>query len=773
MGKTVFTETSGNTLQGNLLAFVSILAALIVAVAFSYPLFHSLVELATVVIAVTAGVVGWHTFPFSRNHFLLYLAAGYFWVAVVDLFHLISYSGVEVIAGDGGNRATQFWIVGRYMEAALFLAAPFFLGRTPTRLGQFVAFGAIALFFCGLILLGRFPVAFVEGSGLTPFKVASEYIIIALLAAALGHLWLRRHALDRQVWQLLAFAIVVTALSEFAFTLYSSTFGLENLLGHLGKLVSYWAVFYAVVHLTLTEPFRWMARGAQSFDAVPDVTLILDREGLVRHTNPAALEFAGVDENDCLGRHCHELFHPRDLAPRDCLVCQAIAHGIEEDTRLELHFPERGQWRQISLAPVRTPTGTQGVVHIGRNVTQRRQAEEALAIRHDELDSILASVGEGVLGMDTEGRATYVNSAFERLTGWNEEEFIGRNGHETLHHSHPDGTPFPLEECPVHRTVAQGLLHHQAEDTFWRRDGTSFPVEYTSAAVRDRNGTITGAVVVFRDITERKELERERRRHREELERKVAERTAELQAANRELESFSYSVSHDLRAPLRTIDGFSDALVEDYADQLDDDARGYLDRIQGAARRMTEQLNGLLTLSRVTRRELQMESVDLSAIANDVARELQESEPDRQVEWRIEPEMQARGDAALLHVLLQNLLGNAFKFTGERQAARIEFGTAEHDGLDCFYVRDNGAGFAMESAGELFRPFQRLHSQDEYDGTGIGLATVYRIIERHGGRIWAEAAPEEGAAFYFTLAEAAQPLASASGQGSGDDDGAA
>lgn len=773
MGTAVFADTSGNTLRGNLLAFFGLLAALLVAVAFSYPLFHSLVELATVVIAITAGVVGWHTFPFSRNYFLLYLAAGYFWVAVVDLFHVLAYSGVSIIAADGGNSATQFWLVGRYLEAGLLLAAPLFLGRTPTRAAQFFAFGGIALLFCFLILLGHFPTAFVEGSGLTPFKVVSEYIIMALLGLALLHLGFHRQSLDRQVWYLLAFAIAVTILSEFAFTLYSDAFGLENLLGHLGKLVSFWAIFYAIVHLTLTEPFRWMARSAQSFDAVPDATLILDREGRIRHSNPAALRFAQVDEDDCLGRHCHEQFHPRDWPREQCPVCQALAEGVEHDVRVELHFPERQQWQQVSLAPVQTPAGTQGVVHIGRNVTQRREAEEALAIRHDELDSILTSVGEGVLGIDTEGRVTYVNNAFERLTGWTEEAIIGRNSHETLHHSHPDGRPFPPEECPVHRTVVEGRVHHQTEDTFWRRDGSPFPVEYTSASVRDRNGTITGAVVVFRDITERKELERERHRHREELERKVAERTAELQAANRELESFSYSVSHDLRAPLRTIDGFSEVLVEDHAAQLDDEARSCIDRIQGAARRMTEQLNGLLTLSRVTRRELEMETVDLSAIADDLARELQEAEPERRVEWRIAPEVQARGDAALLHVLLQNLLANAFKFTGDRQTARIEFGATEYGGLACFYVQDNGAGFALENAGELFRPFQRLHSQDEYEGTGIGLATVYRIVERHGGRIWAEAVPEEGATFYFTLPGPAQPAMPVSGPGGEEGDAGA
>ena len=770
MGTAVFAEASGNTLKGNLLAFLGLLAALLVALAVSYPLFHSLVELATVVIAMAAGVVGWHTFPFSRNHFLLYLAAGYFWVGIVDLFHVLSYSGVSVIDADGGNRATQFWLVGRYLEAGILFAAPFFLTRSPSRRGSFFAVGAITLLLCGVILLGRFPVAFEPETGLTPFKVYSEYLIIALLGVALGHLALRRSALDPQVWGLLAFAIAMTVLSEFAFTLYSDVYGLENLLGHLGKLVSYWAIFYAIVHLTLTEPFRWMARGAQSFDAVPDVTLILDRDGIIRHSNPAALQFAQVAEDECLGRHCHELFHPRDLAPGACPVCQALAEGVEEDTRIELHFPERQQWRQISLAPVRTPTGTQGVIHIGRNITQRRAAEDALAIRHDELDSILTSVGEGVLGMDTEGRATYVNAAFERLTGWTEAEFIGRNGHDTLHHTRADGTPFPREECPVHRTVVEGRIHHQAEDLFWRQDGSAFPVEYTSAAVRDRNGAVTGAVVVFRDITERKALERERHEHREELERKVAARTAELQAANRELESFSYSVSHDLRAPLRTIDGFSDALCEDYRDALDEEGRRYLERMRGAARRMGEQLDGLLALSRVTRRELEMEAVDLSAIATGIAEELETAEPNRQVEWRIEPGLQARGDSALLHVLLQNLLGNAWKFTGRRETARIEFGAEETDQGRAFYVRDNGSGFAMESAGELFRPFQRLHSQDEYEGTGIGLATVYRVIERHGGRVWAEAAPDQGASFHFTLPEAAQPAAPVSGPGTASAD---
>ncbi len=228
----------------------------------------------------------------------------------------------------------------------------------------------------------------------------------------------------------------------------------------------------------------------------------------------------------------------------------------------------------------------------------------------------------------------------------------------------------------------------------------------------------------------------------------------EVAAINKELEAFNYSVSHDLRAPLRSIDGFSKALLEDYGDTgatLDDRGKGYLQRVRASSQHMAQLIDGLLGLSHVTRAEMRYQEVSLTALVNSVAAELQEREPERQVEFDIQDEVAARGDANLLRVVLENLLGNAWKYTKMHPRARIEFGVTEHDGMSTYFVRDDGAGFDMAFVDNLFDTFQRLHSMTEFEGTGIGLATVQRIIHRHGGRVWAEGAVEQGATFYFIL----------------------
>jgi signal transduction histidine kinase len=231
----------------------------------------------------------------------------------------------------------------------------------------------------------------------------------------------------------------------------------------------------------------------------------------------------------------------------------------------------------------------------------------------------------------------------------------------------------------------------------------------------------------------------------------LQQRSAQLEAANKELESFSYSVSHDLRAPLRSIDGFSQALLEDYGETLDAPGRHYLQRVRAATQRMAQLIDDLLSLARVTRSELHREAVDLSMLARSITAELQQREPQRQVECAIVEGVVAQGDRRLLQVVLENLLGNAWKFTGVHPCAHIEFGALTHEGQVAYYVRDDGAGFDMTYAGKLFGAFQRLHAMTEFSGNGIGLATVQRVIHRHGGRIWAEGAVEQGATFYFTL----------------------
>ena len=236
-----------------------------------------------------------------------------------------------------------------------------------------------------------------------------------------------------------------------------------------------------------------------------------------------------------------------------------------------------------------------------------------------------------------------------------------------------------------------------------------------------------------------------------ELEQRVVERTTQLEAANKELESFAYSVSHDLRAPLRSIDGFSQILLEDFAERLGNEGQRSLTRIRAATQRMGHLIDDLLKLSQVTRAEVKKEHVDLSSLARHVAAEVQEREPERRVAVDIAEGVSVEGDPRLLGVVLENLIGNAFKFTAKKAQPRIEFGVGQNGGEPLYFVRDNGAGFDMTYAGKLFGAFQRLHSAEDFRGTGIGLATVQRIIRRHGGRVWAEAAVDQGATFYFTL----------------------
>jgi light-regulated signal transduction histidine kinase (bacteriophytochrome) len=283
------------------------------------------------------------------------------------------------------------------------------------------------------------------------------------------------------------------------------------------------------------------------------------------------------------------------------------------------------------------------------------------------------------------------------------------------------------------------------------KDGKIIDVSVTISPIKDEDGNITGASKIARDISELKHAIKEIKQLNAELEQRVADRTAQLQAANKELESFSYSVSHDLRAPLRHINGFAGALMEDYSDQLDDVGKSYLKQVREASTEMAQLIDDVLQLARVTRTAMVPEVVDLTEMAHSIINDIQSADPDRRVAIEIKDGLSARGDRRLMHIMLTNLLGNAWKFTTKQGDPQISLGEVLKHGVREYFVRDNGAGFDMAFSDKLFGAFQRLHTADEFDGTGIGLATVLRVVNRHGGRVWAEGEINKGATFFFTL----------------------
>jgi len=378
----------------------------------------------------------------------------------------------------------------------------------------------------------------------------------------------------------------------------------------------------------------------------------------------------------------------------------------------------------------------------------------------------LESMIEGCQIIGPDWRYLFVNDTAAREYGRSKEDLLGH----TLAECHPgieETDLFPLlQRCMAERTSQKTV------DLSVLPDGTAQWYELSIQPAPD------GIFILSEDVSERKRAELEILKLNNELERRVHDRTAQLTTANQELEAFAYSVSHDLRAPLRAMDGFSAALLTNYADGLDEQGRHYLDRIQQAAQRMGQLINDLLNLSRVTRSEFSRQPVDLSAEAREIAAELQNREPQRRAAFSIADHLVVQGDAALLRIVLRNLLENAWKFTGTRPETRIEVGMISDLGLQVsdlgsgisdlggaskseitnhkspiYYVRDNGVGFDMAYADKLFVPFQRLHAMHEFPGTGIGLVTVRRIISRHGGRVWTEAAVDQGATFYFTIAD--------------------
>jgi len=601
------------------------LVGLYVISRYSYPVFHTLAELFSIIIGFSLFMLIWNSRRIIDNQYLIFIGVAYFFVASIDLIHTLAYKKMDLFLGYGTNLPTQLWIAARYIESLTLVAALFFIRQKLKAGWIFAGYAALTLILLTAIFSGVFPDCYIDGIGLTRFKIVSEYLISAILLCSLILLLRKRKEFDRNVLVLLVFSIISTIGSELAFTFYVDFYDISNLIGHCLKIVSFYLIYKAIIETGLSKPYNLMFRNLKQ------------HEEALRESEE---RYHSLFQNMSEGFALHEI------------LCD------EQETPCDYRF----------------------------------------------LD---------------------VNPAFEALTGIRREQIIGKRIKEVL----------------------------PAEDPIWiRRYGevalTGDPVHFEHYAKTLKQYYDVFAycpaprhfAVIFMDITDRKRAETE-----------LQEKTVLLEEANKELESFSYSVSHDLRAPLRAIDGFSRIILRQQEDKFDENTQRQFNMIRDNTRMMGALIDSLLSFSRIQKASMDLSTIDMDKLASEVWGDIRQEHPERELEVEITEMLPGYGDRNLIRQVLFNLLSNAVKFTKNRKPGIIEISCYQDDHQVVYGLKDNGAGFSMAYYDKLFGVFQRLHGPEEYEGTGVGLAIVQRIISRHGGRVWAEGKVNEGATFYFTL----------------------
>jgi PAS domain S-box-containing protein len=478
------------------------------------------------------------------------------------------------------------------------------------------------------------------------------------------------------------------------------------------------------------------------FETGRDGILVLDAASLkIVDVNPFILELLSYPREHFLGRELWEIGFFNDKSTSDAAleVMQEGGYLVFDDLPLKT---SNGEVREVEFVSNVYQEGDRNVIQCNiHDITGRKQAERAQM----RLVAIEQSSEDAIIEKDLTGVITSWNQAAEKMFGYLREEVMGRSIDLLIPRDRKHEEPLFLAR------IAKGQTVSHFETVRVKQDGTEIDVSITITPVRAPTGEVLGATKIARDITILKRTMKEIRQLNTALEKRVEERTAELESVNKELEAFSYSVSHDLRAPLRHINGFSQALLEDYSQELDDVAKGHLNQICGATREMAKLIDEVLELARLTRSEMHREEFDMSELARSVTNDLAKGDRERKVAVTIEAGLGGSGDKRLIRIALANLLGNAWKFTSKTQNAAITFGLDRTQAPPEFFVSDNGAGFDMAYADKLFGAFQRLHSTAEFEGSGVGLATVQRIVHRHSGEVRAKAAVGKGATVYFTL----------------------
>ena len=487
-------------------------------------------------------------------------------------------------------------------------------------------------------------------------------------------------------------------------------------------------------------------------DNISDVIFTLDMNLHYTYCSPSVEQLRGYTVEETMAQTLDQvLTHASCRVVKKTLDDELAHEKIEPGTprppktlELELTRKQGGTvWAEVKVSFLRDRKNNPvGILGVSRDITERRQAKELLRKGRETFFSILEQAPYGILLIDNDGHCRYANQAFTDTTGYTLDDIP--TGSEWFRKAYP--------EEAYRQTVIDAWKKDALEGEMTRsfrilcKDLSVKEIEFKSAVLNDGR-----AVTMLSDITGRLRAAEEIQRLNQELEERVAERTAELETANKELEAFSYSVSHDLMVPLLAIEGFARLLAKRDADRLQDKSTGYVEIILQNARRMQQLISGLLAFSRLAHESIDLMAIDMSELAESVFREIKETSQDRTLRFTCKPLPACHGDRMMIRQVIVNLLSNAVKFTKPRETAYIEVGGWPEEKHNVYYIKDNGVGFDMQYANRLFKVFERLHSGEEFDGTGVGLSIVERIVARHGGRVWAEGKIDDGATFYFML----------------------
>ncbi|MBU5612811.1 sensor histidine kinase [Geomonas azotofigens] len=479
------------------------------------------------------------------------------------------------------------------------------------------------------------------------------------------------------------------------------------------------------------------------YNDTPVMLHSIDRDGLLLGVSNYWTEVLGYSREEVLGRRSSDFLTPESRRHAvEVVLPEFFRTGVCRNVEYQL-IKKNGGVIDVLLSAGAERDAAGNIARslaVMVDVTEWKAAEKALKESEARFRLIVETSQESIVAADRTGCLTYLNLQFAEMLGYEVSELMGRSFLEFVDKALHD-------ETAARQKSRENGISEQYETILVRKDGSRVWASVSAKPIHDASGVFQGSFAMISDVTRRKQAAEEI----EVLHTHLSARAMELETANEELEAFNYTVSHDLRRPLTAVNGFAQVIMELYGQQLEPQCREYVQEIINGSIKMNHLIDTLLNFSRRYSVSLNREQVDVSELAQEILAELRLSDPQRRAECVVQPGVRADADPQLLRVVLDNLLGNAWKYSAKKQETRLEFGTVQHQGREAFFVRDNGAGFDMSRAGSLFKPFQRLHDSDDFKGTGIGLASVQRIIQRHGGHIWAEAAPGKGATFFFTL----------------------